>query len=75
MTIRKALAPEWYVDSSIYRKERSLIFESAWWLMGPAHTLSQPGDYLCDTICGWPVFVLHSGDGELRAFLNLFYRN
>ena len=71
MTIHKALAPEWYVDPSIYQKERSLIFESAWWLMGPAHTLSQPGDYLCDTICGWPVFVLHSGDGELRAFLNV----
>lgn len=67
----KALDASWYVDASIYQRERERIFKPSWWLMGPAEFVSAPGNYLCDTICGWPVFVLRSGDNKLRAFLNV----
>ncbi|MXW47950.1 MAG: aromatic ring-hydroxylating dioxygenase subunit alpha [Gammaproteobacteria bacterium] len=65
------LEADWYVDSEIYARERDRIFHPSWWLMGPSHLVSNPGDYLCDRICGWPVFVLRSQDGKLRAFLNV----
>ncbi len=65
------LDSHWYIDPEIYRKEREKIFLPSWWLMGPAHKLAKPGDYLCDRICDWPVFVLHSKDGILRGFLNV----
>ena len=66
-----SLASEWYVCSDIYEKERRLIFEPAWWLLAPVQQLARQGDYICDTICGWPVFAIQSADGEIRAFLNV----
>ena len=69
--ITEAFAADWYVDPAIYRKERERIFEPAWWLLGPLHSLENSGDYISDTVCGWPVFAIHSADGRLRAFLNV----
>ena len=69
--VRKALDSIWYVDPSIYQKEKERIFWPNWWLMGPVDLVLESGNYMCDTICGWPVFVLRSGDDQLRAFLNV----
>ena len=69
--ICESFAANWYVDAEIYEKERERIFEPAWWLLGPVHQLAKPGDYISDRICGWPVFAIHSEDGQLRAFLNV----
>ena len=71
MNLQKALAAEWYIDPTIYERERRSIFEPAWWLIGPVHSVANPGDYFSDTICGWPVFAIRSDDLELRAFLNV----
>ena len=67
----ESLAPDWYVDHAVYQKERERIFGPTWWLIGPLRRLANPGDYVSDRICGWPVFVIRSEDGELRAFLNV----
>ncbi len=67
----RTLNSNWYVDPTIYQQERERIFRPSWWLVGPAHWVAKSGDYLCDRICGWPVFVLRSQDGVLRAFLNV----
>lgn len=66
-----ALDSSWYVDPEVYREERDKIFLPSWWLLGPANKVAKPGDYFCDRICDWPVFVLRSQDGELRGFRNV----
>ena len=65
------LSAEWYVDESVYKREREKIFALNWWLFAPAVLVSKPGQYVCDNICGWPVFVLRSNDRKLRAFMNI----
>lgn len=67
----QGLDASWYVDPSVYSKERERIFRPNWWLMGPVSEVANPGDYFCDRICGWPLFVLRGSDGKLRAFLNV----
>ncbi len=69
--LQSSLAADWYTNPSIYQRERDRIFEPAWWLMGPVHLVPEAGDYICDRICEWPVFVIRSRDGQLRAFLNV----
>ncbi len=71
MAMINALDANWYVDPAIFQKERERIFQPSWWLAGPAHLVANPGEYLCDRICGWPVFIIRSQDGVLRAFLNV----
>ncbi len=66
-----SLDSNWYIDPDIYRNERKHIFLPAWWLIGPASQVAEAGQYLCDRICGWPVFVLRSQDGVLRGYLNV----
>ncbi len=70
MTV-KSFESKWYVDPAIYRMEQERIFLPSWWLLGPADKVADPGDYLCDRICGWPVFALRSQDSALRGFLNV----
>ena len=69
--INKSLDAKWYVDREVYEKERKRIFEPAWWLIGPLHRLTDPGDYISDNISGWSVFAIRSEDYQLRAFLNV----
>ncbi len=66
-----SLPAHWYTDEKIYRRERDHIFAKNWWLLGPEHDLVLPGAYVCDVICGWPVFVLRGEDGQLRGFHNV----
>ena len=71
MKLRNTLDSTWYLDPHVYERERDRIFKSSWWLLGPLQNVSNPGEYVCDRICGWPVFVVRSSDGVLRAFLNV----
>ena len=67
----ETLSAYWYTDPDNFDYERQGIFLPTWWLLGPAHDVAGIGDYLCDTICGWPVFAMRSADGQLRAFFNI----
>ncbi|MDE0309183.1 MAG: aromatic ring-hydroxylating dioxygenase subunit alpha [Acidiferrobacterales bacterium] len=69
--ITETLSADWYVNSDVYQKERERIFAPAWWLIAPLRQLTNPGDYVSDRICGWPVFAIRSADGQLRAFINI----
>ncbi len=66
-----SLPAYWYADERIYRSEREKIFAKHWWLLGPEHDVVLPGAYVCDVVCGWPVFVLRGEDGKLRGFHNV----
>ena len=62
---------DFYTDPKILRQERERIFARHWWLLGPAQVCENAGDYLSDTICGWPVYAIRGDDGKLRAFHNV----
>ena len=71
MSIIQSLDATSYTDNTRYALERERIFKKQWWLLGPEHTVKERGDYLSDTVCGWPVFAIRGNDGELRAFHNI----
>ncbi len=71
MSIIQSLDAASYTDPSGYARERERIFKRQWWLLGPEQFVSGKGDYISDTICGWPVFAIRGTDGELRAFHNI----
>ncbi len=61
----------WYSDPEVLRLERERIFRSAWHYVCHAGRLPEPPSYLACESGGLPVVVVHDGDGELRAFLNV----
>jgi choline monooxygenase len=66
------LPASWYgADKTVWERERSAIFGREWLLIGRAAEVAEPGDYLTDTIAGWPVFVIRDREGELRGFHNV----
>ena len=66
----KSLDASFYTDPVNFAAERERIFRPAWWLLGPAQSCQKPGEYMCDTVCGWQVLVVRGKDGVLRGFHN-----
>ncbi|MBX2824777.1 MAG: aromatic ring-hydroxylating dioxygenase subunit alpha [Gammaproteobacteria bacterium] len=71
MSLQQSLDSRYYTDPLVFARERERIFKPAWWLLGPAHLCSEKGQYLADTVCGWPVFAIRGTDGVLRGFHNV----
>lgn len=67
----QTLPARWYVDQSIYRRERKHIFSSAWWPIGPVESLAKPGAYRAENLFGYRLFVIRDQIGQLRAFHNV----
>ena len=65
------MSSDFYTDPKILQAERERVFARHWWLLGPAEQCANAGDYLCDTICGWPLYAIRGDDGQLRAFHNV----
>ena len=66
-----SLPASWYVDLAHYERERHAIFERTWTCVGHAAQVADPGDYLADSIAGFPFFVQRGADGSLRGFHNV----
>lgn len=71
MSTTYSLESQFYTDPEIFARERERIFKPNWWLLSPAHLCVAPGQYVSDTVCGWPVFVIRGKDGALRGFHNV----
>lgn len=71
MSLVQSLESHYYTDPLIFAKERERIFKPAWWLLGPAHLVAERNHYLCDSICGWSVFVIRDKEGRLNGFHNI----
>lgn len=61
----------WYVDPSVWQRERRAVFGREWLFVGHRQRLSAPGDYLACDIAGWPLVVVVDDGGELRAHHNV----
>ena len=60
-----------YRDPNIFEAERQLIFARTWQFMGLESDLYRTGDYLAQTIAGYPVVVVRDEQGGLRAYHNV----
>jgi choline monooxygenase len=67
----ETLPADWYVDPAVYEAERRRIFARDWQLFARASALAGPGDYVAETIAGYPIFVLRDREGGLRGFHNV----
>jgi len=63
--------PRGYLSPAIFDLEMSRIFPRCWIFVGDAFDLSDPGDYITETIGDEPILVVRGEDGELHAFSNV----
>lgn len=76
---RLVLAPDFstvlparaYTDPRVFEVEKERIFYRTWQYIGPESELATPGDYLTGEIVDERVFVIRTGEGELKAFFNV----
>jgi len=67
-----ATAPvEIYRDLAIYERERQNIFARTWQFVGLEADLVRVGDYLAETLAGYPIVVVRDEQKQLRAYHNL----
>jgi choline monooxygenase len=60
-----------YHDPAWYEREQRLIFGQTYNLVGYEHDLPEPGDHLVTRIGVEPVLVVRTGEGGIRAFVNM----
>jgi nitrite reductase/ring-hydroxylating ferredoxin subunit len=63
-------APEFYLRPENFARERRAIFATAWLPLGRGDRLAAPGDYICASLGGWPVFAIRDETGACAAFRN-----
>jgi choline monooxygenase len=61
----------WYVDDRIGALERQTVFARTWQVVGRAHQLRRPGQFVTAEMAGEPIVVVRDGDNQLRAFYNV----
>ncbi len=59
-----------YRDPAVYENERRRIFARSWQLIGHEAQLAEPGQWIAQTIAGFPIIVVR-GEDRIRAFHNV----
>jgi len=65
------LPAEYYRGDSAWPIERRAIFAKAWLFLGHESQVSEPGQWIAETLAGWPIVAVRGEDGVLRAFHNV----
>ncbi len=60
-----------YTDQTWYDRERTELFRDAWSFIGIESDLAKAGDTITGAAGPYPLFVVRSETGELRAFHNI----
>jgi choline monooxygenase len=60
-----------YRDPAVFARERETVFARNWLFLGLAADLAAPGDFVAETLAGYPVVAVRGEDGALRAYHNL----
>jgi len=71
MALPTNLPARYYVDPSLFERERQAIFRRHWQLLGPVSRLAESGDYLAVNVAGWNLIALRGQDGVLRGLHNV----
>jgi Rieske 2Fe-2S family protein len=64
------LPREFYVGDEVYQTDLEMLHYREWMFAGHDCELQKPGDYITFQIGDYPVLVVRSGDGAIRAFHN-----
>ncbi len=65
------LPAHYYYDPAIFDAERETIFYRTWQYVTHLSDLVEPGSYVATRIIDQGVFVIRTGEGELKAFYNV----
>jgi carnitine monooxygenase subunit len=65
------LPSAYYLNEEIFELEKEKIFYRSWQYVAHKCMLPNPGDYITLQIGDENIFVIHSSDGEFRAFYNV----
>ena len=71
MCLSEPLPAELYTRPEAFQRERRSVFESAWLLLARRGALARPGDYVAQSLGGWPVFAVADASAAPRAFRNV----
>jgi choline monooxygenase len=64
-------AVQLYLDPAVFARERQLIFARTWQFIGLEADILRVGDYLSETVAGFPVVVIRDDYGALRGYHNV----
>src|SRR5258707_1085792 len=65
------LDPPPYVDPTRFRRERERLFRRMPLCLGPVDQLREPGSVMAREICGVPVLITRTREGDVKVFLNV----
>src|SRR5580658_3867731 len=72
MTVPPITAPiQLYLDPVVYERERENIFAKSWQFLGLEADCKRTGDYLSETIAGYPVLAVRDENGNLKGYHNV----
>jgi choline monooxygenase len=60
-----------YRDPAVFERERRAIFGRDWLFLGLASDLGETGDFIAETLAGYPIMVVRGADGDLKGFHNV----
>jgi choline monooxygenase len=58
-------------DPAQWEAERRAVFAKSWQFFGHQSQLAEAGQWLAETIAGYPIVVVRDGDGRLRGYHNV----
>ncbi len=70
MGAEASLPAELYTRPEAFQRERRGVFGTAWLLLARTAALARPGDYVAQSLGGWPVFAIADPGGMPAAFRN-----
>ncbi len=69
--LARSLEARYYIDPTVFEKERNTIFARTWQFAGHASSLERPGNYFSLTVAGQDLFCIRGEDSRLRTFYNV----
>ncbi|MFZ4069460.1 MAG: aromatic ring-hydroxylating oxygenase subunit alpha [Caulobacterales bacterium] len=67
----ETLPAEWYSGVARWQAERRGIFNHSWMFLTHESQLCEPGQWVAQTLAGYPILAVRGEDGVLRAFHNV----
>lgn len=69
--VHHSFPSSYYIDESIFEREKEVIFEKSWHLIGNLSDFIDVADYLCELVCDKSIFLIKTSTGEIKAYHNV----